>query len=79
MASPTTQAKLAFKDGENYAYGWSSAVVRASPAQVLAFVWDLNKRAGYYEDDLEKTADEDGEHNKLVCVRGGSDAMRSCY
>ena len=72
-ASPTAQAKMAFKDGQSHAYGWSSAVVRASPAQVLAYVWNIKKRAGVYEDDLEKTIDEDGEHNKLVYVHGGSE------
>jgi hypothetical protein len=78
MASRTTQAKMAFKDGQSHAYGWSSAVVRASPAQVLAYVWDVKKRAGVYADDLEKTLDEDGEHSKLMYVRGGSEAMQSC-
>jgi hypothetical protein len=72
MTSPTTQAKMAFKDGQSHAYGWSSAVVRASPAQVLAYIWDTNKRAGVYADTLEQTLDEDGEHNKLVYVRGRS-------
>jgi hypothetical protein len=74
MASPTSQAKMPFKDGSSHAYGWSSAIVRASPARVLAFIWDTNKRAGFYVDDLEKTVDEDGDHNKLVCVR--VEAMR---
>ncbi|GMI25387.1 hypothetical protein TeGR_g1751, partial [Tetraparma gracilis] len=69
MASPTTQAKMAFKDGNNHVYGWSTAVVRASPAQVLAFVWNVQKRTGVYADDLEKTVDEDGEHNKLVYIK----------
>jgi hypothetical protein len=78
MASPTTQAKMAFKDGQSHAYGWSSAFVRASPSQVLAFVWNIKKRAGVYADDLEKKVDEDGEHNKLLCVRGGNDARHSC-
>jgi hypothetical protein len=41
---------------------------------VLAFVWDTNKRAGIYADYLEKTLDEDGEHSKLMYVRGESDA-----
>ncbi|GMI29651.1 hypothetical protein TeGR_g14379 [Tetraparma gracilis] len=68
MASPTTQAKMAFKNGESLVYGWSSAVVRASPAQVLAYTWDFTKRAGMYEDDMEKMADEDEEHNKLTYV-----------
>jgi hypothetical protein len=36
MASSTTPAKIAFKDRESHAYGWSSAVVRASPTQVRA-------------------------------------------
>jgi hypothetical protein len=79
MASHMTQAKMAFKDGESHAYGWSTAVVRASPAQVLAYVWDLKKRAGVYKDDLEKTIDEDGEHNKLMCVCGGSDARPNSW
>jgi hypothetical protein len=71
MASPTTQAKMAFKDGQNHAYGWSSTVVRASPAQVLALVWDTSSRFNSsYEGTLEQTLDEDGEHNKLVYVRG---------
>jgi hypothetical protein len=78
MASLSTQAKMAFKDGQSHAYGWSSAVVRVSPAQVLAYVWDVKKRVGVYEDDLEKVLDEDGEHNKLLYVRGGSEARQSC-
>jgi hypothetical protein len=78
MTSRTTQAKMAFKDGQSHAYGWSTAVVRASPAQVLAYIWDTNKRAGVYADTLEQTLDEDGEHNKLVYVRGGS-ARQSLY
>jgi hypothetical protein len=78
IASLSTQAKIAFKDGQSHAYGWSSAVVKASPAQVLAYVWDVKKRAGVYKDDLEKALDEDGEHNKLVYVRGGSEARQSC-
>ncbi|GMI24816.1 hypothetical protein TeGR_g13144, partial [Tetraparma gracilis] len=69
MASHSTQAKMSFKDGQSHAYGWSTAIVRASPAQVLAYVWDVNKRASVYEDDLEKTLDEDGEHNKLLYIK----------
>ncbi|GMI38047.1 hypothetical protein TeGR_g2496 [Tetraparma gracilis] len=69
MATPTTQAKMAFKDGQSHAYGWSTAVVRASPAQVLAYTWDFTKRSSIYEDDLEKTVDEDGEHNKLTYIK----------
>jgi hypothetical protein len=78
MVSPTTQAKMAFKDGESHAYGWSSAVVRASPAQVLALVWDTVGRFNDYEDTLEKTLDEDGEHSKLMYVRGESDPRHIC-
>jgi hypothetical protein len=36
---------------------------------VLAYVWDVKKRAGVYEDDLEKVLDEDGEHNKLLYLK----------
>ena len=66
LASLTTQAKMASKGGQSHAYGWSSAVVRASPAQVLAYTWDFTKRAGMYESHLEKMADEDHAHNKLT-------------
>jgi hypothetical protein len=69
MPSPATQAKMAFKDGESHAYGWSKATVRASPARVLAFVWDLERRATFYRDDLEKMLDEDGEHGKLFYIK----------
>jgi hypothetical protein len=81
MASHSTKAKMAFKDGQSHAYGWSSAVVRASPAQVLAYVWDVKKRAGAYADDLEKVLDEDREHSKLMYVRGGKRRARPicCY
>jgi hypothetical protein len=71
MASSTTHAEMAFKDGESHAYGRSTAVVRASPAQVLALVWDMSSRFNNsYEGTLEQTLDEDREHSKLVCVRG---------
>ncbi|GMI52212.1 hypothetical protein TeGR_g2169 [Tetraparma gracilis] len=69
MSPSTTQAKMAYKDGESHAYGWSSAVVRASPAQVLALVWDTVGRFNDYEDTLEKTLDEDGEHSKLMYIK----------
>ena len=82
MASHSTKAKMAFKYGQSHAYGWSSAVVRASPAQVLAYVWDVKKRAGVYADDLEKVLDEDREHSKLMYVRGRRKTTREhicCY
>ncbi|GMI24556.1 hypothetical protein TeGR_g3140 [Tetraparma gracilis] len=69
MTSRTTEAKMAFEDGSSHAYGWSLAVVRASPVQVLAHVLDVKKRAGVRADHLEKTLDEDGEHNKLLYLK----------
>jgi hypothetical protein len=70
MASPTISAKMAHVKGESLAWGWSSASVRASAREVLALVWDFKKRAGVYEDDLERSVDETlSFHNQLVYVK----------
>jgi hypothetical protein len=69
MSSRTTQAKMAFKNGQGHAYGWSTAVVRAGPAQVLAHAWDTFGRFNNFEGTLEQTLDEDGEHDKLLYLK----------
>ncbi|GMI35864.1 hypothetical protein TeGR_g6190, partial [Tetraparma gracilis] len=39
MRSPQTKGKVAYKRGDSRRWGWSTATVRASPNEVLAFVW----------------------------------------
>ncbi|GMI28253.1 hypothetical protein TeGR_g4924, partial [Tetraparma gracilis] len=67
MLSPQTRGKVAFEDGESFAWGWSSTLVRAESVQVLAFVWDVMSRAQSRFDDLEKEVDEaPNAHNQVV-------------
>ena len=66
MVSPLTKAEIAFKSGDRHAWGRATATVRASPEEVLAYMWDVMKRCGRYEDDLEKAEDEQpNDHNTL--------------
>ena len=67
MVSPLTSAKIAFKTGDSHAWGWSSTVVRASPEEILAHMWDTLARSKRRKDDLEKTIEETlNGHNQLV-------------
>ena len=67
MEVPSTTAKIAFKNGDSLAWGWASAVVRASPEEILAYSWDTLSRGKRREDDLEKAVDEaPNKHNQLV-------------
>jgi len=66
MTSPLTSAKKTTKKGDSKAWGWATTSVRASEREVLAFVWDLKKRASLYAGDLEKNVDEEvNHHNQL--------------
>jgi hypothetical protein len=66
----STFAKIAYKEGDNCAWGWASATVRATPEEIMSNIWDIFKRAGRYADDLEKAVDEaPNEHNKLIYVK----------
>ena len=70
MASPTTQAKVAYKPGDKHAFGWATTTVRASSQEVLAFVWNTEARCKARPDDLAKAVDErPNTHNMLVYVR----------
>ncbi|GMI42593.1 hypothetical protein TeGR_g11447 [Tetraparma gracilis] len=67
MRSPQTKAKVAYEEGDSRAWGWSTATVRASPENVLAYVWDTKSREKTRPDDLEKEIDEQpNAHNQLV-------------
>jgi len=70
MASPLTTAKIAYKSGDLYAWGLSTTTVRASPEEILAFMWDARRRSARREDDLEKSVDEwiNG-HNTLIYTK----------
>jgi len=67
-ASPLTTAKIAFRGGDNYAWGWATATVRASPEEVLAFLWDARSRTNAYADTLEVGVDEEQDHTRLIYV-----------
>ena len=67
MASPLTTGKLAVESRDRQAWGWASTTVRASPEEVLAFMWDTMRRSARKDDDLEKTIDENpNAHSQLV-------------
>jgi len=67
MASPLTTGEIAFKKEDGHAWGCSTTTVRASPEEVLAFMWDTTSRSARREDDLEKSVEEQvNEHNMLV-------------
>jgi len=65
MASPLTTAKIAYKSGDVHAWGYATTNVRASPENVLAFVWDTMRRSARQEDDLEKNMEQINGHNQL--------------
>ena len=54
-------------DGDCNQWGWASSLVRATPVEVLAHVWDVERRTGLQGDDMEVTVLEArNEHNQLV-------------
>ncbi|GMI35859.1 hypothetical protein TeGR_g6190, partial [Tetraparma gracilis] len=71
MRSPQTKGKVAYKRGDSRRWGWSTATVRASPNEVLAFVWGgIVSRSWVSRDDLEKAVDDKpNDHNQLVYVK----------
>jgi hypothetical protein len=64
LRSPLTQAKLGLLKGS--AWAWASTQVRASPEEVLGFVWDADGREKRKPNDVEKSVDERSAHNQLV-------------
>jgi len=58
MASPLTTAKIAYKDGDTHAWGWATSTVRASSEEVLAYLWDTQRRDARSQFDVEKSVDE---------------------
>jgi hypothetical protein len=74
MSPPTTKAKLAFKPGEDGAWGWSSTTVRARPIEVMAYAWDTMQRSRVNAEELERAVDDYHDHNQLVCARERSTA-----
>jgi len=67
MASPLTRAEIAFEKNDSHAWGRATTTVRASPKEVLAFLWDTMRRSARRVDDLEKSVDERvNGHNMLV-------------
>ena len=76
MQPPTTKGKIVYSAGDAKAWGWSSAVVRSSAAEVLAYMWDSLSRAGVKEDDLEMSVDEaPNAHNQLFYLKKRTPAI----
>ncbi|GMI30958.1 hypothetical protein TeGR_g5713, partial [Tetraparma gracilis] len=66
LPSSLATAKVAYKKGERKAYGWATTIVRASPVQVLAYLWDVMSRNVMNEDDLERViAEKLNDHNMV--------------
>jgi hypothetical protein len=73
LPSPLARAKIAIQEGNSKAWGWASTKVRASPEEVLAFVWNTDSKTKQKRDDLEKAVDErPNRHNMVVYVRRAS-------
>ena len=70
MATPQVSAKMTHTSGDNFAWGWTSGMIRAEAEEVLAFMWDFRRRTGILADDLEKNADEEpNNHNLLLYIK----------
>jgi len=70
MASPLTDAKVAFKDGDSHAWGYAKTTVRATTTEVLSYKWDAYRRSTRREDDLERNVvSRVNEHNFLFYYR----------
>jgi len=60
-------AKNIAAKNDYHAWGWASTTVRATPKEVLAYMWDTLGRSKRRADDLEKSVDERvNDHNMLV-------------
>ena len=70
MTSPLTTAKIAYEQGDNHAWGWATTSVRARPEEVLALVWDVDRRTAFRDDDVLRNVDEQvNGHNRLHYIR----------
>ena len=70
LGSPLTEAVVVHKKQDGHAWGRSSATVRASSKEVLAFLWDVLSRENTKTDEIEKTIDENrSTHNKRVYTK----------
>jgi hypothetical protein len=67
MDSPVTEARIVFQKGDKHAWGWSSTIVRATPEEILAFIWDVLSREARAEDDLDRVIDEAPNDHNLFC------------
>ncbi|GMI22423.1 hypothetical protein TeGR_g13348, partial [Tetraparma gracilis] len=70
MRSPQSKGKVAYEKGDSRVWGWSTATLRASPEELLAYVWDTKSRQQMSSDDLEREIDEKpNAHNQLVFIK----------
>jgi len=70
MDTPLTIGKMAYHEGSSSALAYASTFVRASSDEVLAHIWNANRRGSMYLDEIERSIDEVvSPHNKLIYVR----------
>ncbi|GMI35625.1 hypothetical protein TeGR_g12632 [Tetraparma gracilis] len=74
MGSPLTQAKISFQKGDTHAQGWATTIVRATPLEVLAYVWDPVKRSSKTVDNIESRVTRKNLHNQVWYVHRKSPA-----
>jgi hypothetical protein len=60
-----TQAKISFQKGDTHAQGWATTIVRATPLEVLAYVWDPVKRSSKNVDNIESRVTRKNLHNQV--------------
>jgi len=74
MKPPLMKAEIAFKPNDNHAWGLAKTTVRATPEEVLAFMWDFMRRSSWREDDVEKSVEErSNDHNMVIYNHRKSD------
>jgi len=69
MASPLATGEIAFENKGGQAWGRATTTVRASPEEVLAFLWDYMRRSARKEDDLEKSVEEQVNGHSMLCYK----------
>jgi len=57
MASPLTTAEISFEKKDRGVWGRATTTVRASPEEVLAFMWDTTSRSRRSDLELEKAVE----------------------
>jgi hypothetical protein len=69
MGSQLTTAEFVHKQGDRLAFGYAVTTVRARPAEVLAYLWDLKARGYRRRDHLERSVEPCNDHNQVLYLK----------